>query len=356
MSITTITIICVAIAIVAVVIIIAVAMHKRKKKRLQAERERERARRVQARQRRQEREAARRMEAEEFTEEDFPEEKPPTLEEIEELLDDPIHIKGKDEEAGYVSQVKHESLDVRWPCGFDFSDVVVGYRSKLKTDDGVDDAQTVYASGFNYEKIMQDISRMEPLFKNLYGTSSFHLYKVAFPNIMALVSQIRPFGTKSSKVKGVDNTAAITIHGSLEDGRSRQYPVTVRATLTNMGVDVTRRSSSTLAASEAVRNIPSTDGSVEAIANAFGSGKIPHGSPDSLVLDMYYEADGVPTRGKVVAWQGKRGYQCDFAWGRVTQEYLPTAMKVKDSPGSWTTVFGDAQDRQAQDKQAENKQ
>ena len=238
-----------------------------------------------------------------------------TAEDLEMLLDEPefetlAQQRVRTVEGAFNSETRYVSIDAPASCGFNFNHVVSGYSTRAGSAPGADstDAQTVYAAMRNFDKIKADLVPIRPLFSALTAQGASAIYRVSFPDIEGMIELLRPFGERSVALRGVENLALITIEGRSADGSLKEFPVTVRAvTVRRGGLDA----DSTLAAMR-----------------------------DSLVLDLSYVPDGSIAKGRIVRWRDRAGYLCEFEWDAFADNYLPTVVKVTDTPGKWQTVFG----------------
>lgn len=337
-----------AVAVVIVLVVVVLVLRARKKREAEM-------RRIERDSRRAERAEARRREREQLQLEEVEAQRAVVADRAahlaaanDELMDEPVHAR-PDGESGrfeFISDTVYTTIHAIEPCGFDFTHVVAGFRGlgKQARDDvsdelagpkGNKEPQTVYAQGANFEKIKADIEPMMPLFVALSAPRAAIVYKAVFPDLPRLIAQIRPFGEKDGGIKGIENVPVITVADDESASRVGAFPVTVRVVMLNRNVMLEKRSNSAIAAARAVANVPelwevpALDDDDECSARM----------PDSLVLDMLYEPGGRAARGRVVAWENKNGYLCEFALGRVSGEYIPTALRVTDAPGTWRTIF-----------------
>jgi len=260
----------------------------------------------------------------------------------DELIDEPIApaSRGRFE---YISETVYTSFEPLEPCGFTFDNVIAGFRTRARRGSGDGEGETptvgseprtVYAQGRNFEKIKADILPMMPLFVALSEPRAELVYKAVFPDLPRMLAQIRPFGEKEDAIKGIENVPVITVEDDENAKRVGAFPVKVRIVMLNRDVRLETRSNSAINAAQAASSVPSLG--PDASPSPAGPSA---GLPDSLVLDMWYEPGGLALRGRVVAWKSKNGYQCEFALGRVSGDYIPTALRVTSTPGTWRTVF-----------------
>ena len=261
---------------------------------------------------------------------------------LDELMEDPPE-KAEIPDFDFISETTYLSIKAPEPCGFDFGHVVVGYRGKGKAPDptagrmglGSGEPLSVYAQGANFEKIVADLGPLMPLFRALSEPKAQIVYKAVFPDMPGLLAQMRPFGEKSTDIKGIDNVPVISVIDDANAKRAGVYPVSVRVAMLNQDVVLEKRTNSAIEAAKAVANVPHLLDDADYRANARAGAEL----PDSLVLDLYYEPSGRATKGRVVAWKNKNGYLCEFVLGRVSGDYIPTSLKVTNTPGVWFTVF-----------------
>lgn len=331
------------IAAVIVVVVLVLVMRARKRREADQRREEREARRAErARARQAAREQAE-LDAQKAEEEAQFDAAPLPVLVDDDLMDEPPSLS----DGGffeYVSETSYTTIDAPEPCGFDFRNVVAGFRPKGRqaaADEGAGGAVkcgreplTVYAQGANFEKVKADIQPMMPLFEALSAPRAELVYKAVFPDLPRMLSQVRPFGEREGTVKGIENVPVITVVDDDSARRAGALPVKVRIVMLNQDVRLEKRSNSALRAAQAASSVPSPGGVDHGMPNQDRPDM-----PDSLVLDMFYEPEGLAVQGRVVAWRNKNGYLCEFALGRVSGEYIPTSLSVTNRPGTWRTVF-----------------
>lgn len=331
-------------AVVALAAVIAIARFRKKREaeRRRVERDGRRAERMEARRREKERQEQEAQEALAAAQEA---ESARLAAAADELMDEPVSFDDGTR-FEFVSDTVYTTIHAIEPCGFDFTNVVAGFRGLGKEARGDADGQpvapsgnkepqTVYAQGSNFEKVKADIEPMMPLFVALSEPRAAIVYKAVFPDLPRMLGQIRPFGMKEGAIKGIENVPVITVADDESAKRIGAFPVKVRVVMLNRDVLLEKRSNSAIAAAHAAANVPAL-GYDEAAEHAHAAQTR---MPDSLVLDMFYEPGGRAAKGRVVAWENKNGYLCEFSLGRVSGDYIPTALRVTSAPGTWRTIF-----------------
>ncbi|MGI6217153.1 MAG: hypothetical protein ACOYIK_06025 [Coriobacteriales bacterium] len=289
MDTTTLIICAVLVVVIVVVVIVAVVARKKSKRSAVPEEEQEQV-------------------AEEVLEEEPDEEpreeEPPTPDDIDDLIEEPR--TGEKTKPAYNSETVYTSIDVTRPCGFDFSNVVEGYRTKSVKSQG--DVHSVYASGSNFEKIKSDVDSLRPLLDSLSGEEAKRKYRVSFPDCSKLVLALRPFGEKDSLMRGMKDLAVISVIA--DAGPKVDHPVTVRAVTVRRGI-------------------------LEPTEN----GGVVRAQDDSLVVDLRYADDGSVEDGRIVRWSGRSGYLCEFRWSDMFKGFRAATVKVASTPGNWKTTY-----------------
>ncbi len=246
--------------------------------------------------------------------------KPPiSSEEIESLLEEPTSFfdtaaqsKVSTSSSGYrlssKKEIKLTNIDVRSSCGFDFSGVVEGHQTRAENE-RTGSSHVVYASGANFSKIQNDLKLMQPMFQTLSSATGKALYGVEFPDCTDMFSLLRPFGEKrGGRSHGMQGIVILTIREQDDAGCNLKYPVMMKAAC------ATRR--------------------VVSAAADSGSAAV-RAQMDSLVLDIAYLPSGRADIGRLVRWEGRKGYLCEFRWSGVEQKYVPMKVNTASTPGNW---------------------
>ncbi len=247
------------------------------------------------------------------------------IEEIEALLEEPSSFFDTESEAkagtntsssssvNYLAnkrEVKLSNIDVRSSCGFDFSGVVEGHLTRAENE-RTGSRHVVYASGENFSKIQNDLQSLQPLFQTLSSSAGRALYGIEFPDCADMLSLLRPFGgKKGGRSHGMQGVVTLTVREQDDAGCNLKYPVMMKAAC------ATRR----------------------VVGDKDCNSDVVRAQMDSLVLDIAYLPNGRADIGRLVRWEGRKGYLCEFRWSGAEQKYVPMKVNIASTPGNWKPV------------------
>ncbi len=223
--------------------------------------------------------------------------------EIEAMLEEPEEFF--EVAAAARHEARYSSIDVRASCGFDFSSVVEGHLTRVESEKA-GSSHVVYASGANFAKIEDDLRALQPMLDILSSASGEAMYGVAFPECTHMLAMLRPFGEKQGRSRGMQGIVTLTVRECDDEGCALKYPVMMKA-------------------ASASRKVVDAEAGTAAVRAQL----------DSLVLDMAYLPNGRADIGRIIRWEGRRGYSCEFRWSRSVQEYVPLKVQVASTPGNW---------------------